>query len=169
MKTTEEDKPNDRLFHEFESRKLSGKAVTDMVEKRRQEGNDELFKTAFNFLSPDEFKVCEEKLARILRHLSLKDFQSSIFVEYEGKSFAVQLDVFEPITASQLLNIAKFNWGIDFAKKKWQLASVGTEDGTTIIYASWARDPLEHEIDNVSGSILKLKLSYAKSDGCTLI
>ena len=171
MKTTEEDKHNAYLLHKFESGKLSGEAVTRMVEKRRQESSDEPFKTAFDFLSPEEFKVFEEKLAKILGHLSLKDFQNSIVVEYEGKSFAVPLDVLKSsTTAGELLNIARCNWGIDFAKKKWQLESVGTKDGIPTIHASWALcDGLKKEIYADFDGNLKLKLSYDKSDGCTLI
>jgi hypothetical protein len=169
MKTAEDEEPDKQLLAEFESRELSGEAITNMIQKQRQDDDDVLFETAFEFLSPEKLNIFKQNLDNIFGHLSLKDVKSSITVVYKGKSLTVKPSVINLITVRQLLDMARLTWGIDFAKGKWQLMSVDAEDGNKTVIASSIDNSIEEIIDTVPDTSIKLELSYAESDDCKLM
>ncbi|CAF1030844.1 unnamed protein product [Adineta steineri] len=168
MKTAE-DELNEGISAKFQSEKLSGKAITEMIQKQRQGVGDVSFETKFQFLSPEKLSIFKQNLDNIFGHLSLEDLKSSVTVIYEGKSLTIKPSLGNPITVGHVLDMGRLNWGIDFLKGKWQLATTNADDGNKTVIASWIRNSIDETIDIMPDTSIKLDLSYAESDGCALM
>ena len=169
MKTASDDDVEQFILDEFDRQNLSGDVIAKLMREKHGEDSALSFEDKFRFLGAEKLEIFTNNLNNIFGHLAIENIKSSVTVTYEEQSFTVKRSVTVPITAHQLLEMAKLNWDIDFAKGQWQLSLAGPETGERSIVASSATSDLAKPLDLDPDSVVKLELSYIKPDRCTLL
>ncbi|CAF1659529.1 unnamed protein product [Rotaria magnacalcarata] len=169
MKTADDDDPDEHIMAEFERQNLSGHVVTNMIQEEREGNSAVSFENTFQFLGSEKFKIFMNNLNNIFGHLTMEKIKYAVTVTYQGQSFMLKRSFLTPITAHQVLEMARLNWKIDYAKGDWQLISVGPEDGNRNLVASSVIDNIEKTLDLDADSSITLELSYTEPKRCTLL
>jgi hypothetical protein len=171
MEISEEDNAHEDLVTIFESRKLTGQAITDLINKERNNSSENHLATALQFLDSARLVKFKKNLEGILGHFDISELlKSSIELSYGERSLKIDTYDSPIITTSQLLNMTRLNWNINFSKGQWQLSTIKPEDGKKSVLASYAMgNSIKREIFWIPGSTTKMELSYVEPSTCQLL
>jgi hypothetical protein len=171
MDTSEEDDTHEEILANFKSKKLSGKAVSELINRERENPSENHLANTLEFLDPNRLKLFKQNLKGILGHFDISEqLKSSIKLMYNERSFSIEIPDMSTTTVRQLLNVARLNWQINFEKGHWQVSRVNPEDMSKSVIASYInRNSLAKKIDTLPDSPTIVELIYEEPSWCTLL
>jgi hypothetical protein len=171
MDTSEENDTHEEILANFESKNLSGKVVSELINRERENPSENHLANTLQFLDPNRLKLFKENLKGILGHFDISEqLKSSIKLMYNERSLSIEISDMSTITVRQLLDVARLNWQINFKKGHWQVSRVNPEDESKSVVASYInRNSLAKKIDTLTDSPTIIELSYEESSWCTLL
>jgi hypothetical protein len=171
MDTSEENDTHEEILANFESKNLSGKVVSELINRERENPSENHLANTLQFLDPNRLKLFKENLKGILGHFDISEqLKSSIKLMYNERSLSIEISDMSTITVRQLLNVARLNWQINFEMGHWQVSRVNPEDESKSVVASYInRNSLAKKIDTLTDSPTIIELSYEESSWCTLL
>ena len=171
MNTVEEDDDHQEILDQFESKNLSGKIISELVNQERDHPFENNLANTLDFLDPDRLKRFKHNLKGILGHFDISEqLKSARSLTYNARTISIEIPEMTKFTVHQLLNVARLNWQIDFAKGHWQVSQVDPDDKSISIIASYITpNSTAKEIETIPVSLTKLELVYKEPPGCTLL
>lgn len=169
MDTSEENDMCKEILTNFESKQLSGKAISELVNRERENPLENRLANTLQFLDADCLKLFKQNLKGILGHFDLSEqLKSSINLTYEERSFSIEIPDMRTTEVSELLETARLNWHIDFKEGQWQVNLVAPEDGKKTVIASYITpNSITKKIETIPDSPTTIELVYEPS-GCPL-
>jgi len=171
MDTSEENDTHEEILANFESRKLTGKAVSELINRERENPFENHLANTLQFLDPNRLKLFKENLKGILGHFDISEqLKSSIKLMYNERSLSIEISDMSTITVRQLLDVARLNWQVNFEKGHWQVSRVNPEDQSKSVISSYInRNSLGQTIHTIPDSPTIVELIYEKPSSCTLL
>lgn len=170
MDPSEENDAHKESLSNFESKNLSGKAISELINRERENPSENHLANTLQFLDPNRLKLFKQNLKGILGHFDISEqLRSSIKLMYNERSLSIEIPDMCTTTVRQLLDVARLNWQINFEKGDWQVSRVNPEDGSKSVIASYINpDSSATNINTIPDSPTIIELSYEPS-GCTLL
>lgn len=165
---TSEDDDFATLVAEFESKKLCGETILGLIYEQQKNGSTHQLENILNFLGPDRLKRFKENVKVILGSCDyFERVSNSIELSYEKSSLLIDLSDGSNFTVSQLLETARFHWGINFSKVKWSLKTKGPTGEMNRVIASWnIPNSNKRLIYVLPDDVMKIELLYEQHGNC---
>ena len=171
MDTLEEDDDHEEIVEHFESKQLSGKTMSELVNQERDKPFENILTNTLEFLDAERLKRFKRNLKGILGHFDISEqLKSSIRLTYNNRTISIEVRDMSTFTVRQLLEVARLNWQIDFIEGEWQVKEKNPDDGSeSIIASSIIPNSTATEIETVPDSPTKIQLSYKEPSGCVVL
>ena len=170
MNTLKEDDEHEEIVNNFESRKLCGEAIRELVNQERKNPVGNHLANVLEFLDSNQLKQFKQNLKGIFGHFDISEqLKSSINLQYNEQTIAIEIPDMSIFTVRQLLEVARLNWQTDFKKGHWQVNTVNPDDNLEKVIASHiVPSSTVKEIETIPDSPTIVKLVYKNPSGCTL-
>lgn len=170
MEILEEDDDHEEIVQHFESKELSGKKISELVNQERDKPFENILANALEFLEPNRLTRFKQNLKGIFGHFDISEqLKSAIRLTYNKRTISIEIPDMSTFTVQQLLDMARVNWQVNFTEGEWQVKEIDPDDQSErIIASSTIPKSKSKEIETVPDSPTQIELFY-KEPECTLL